>query len=103
MVAGAESIRLSQTREPAPGDAPALAIPLWGRLLKRTIDVVVAGVALVALFPLLLAIAVAVRLDSAGPAFFVQTRVGMNGRRFKFFKFRTMVKDNDDTHHRAYV
>jgi len=43
--------------------------------------------------PLLLAIALAIRLDSPGGALFVQDRVGMGGRRFRFFKFRTMVPD----------
>jgi exopolysaccharide biosynthesis polyprenyl glycosylphosphotransferase len=62
-------------------------------LLKRTMDVVGAGVAIVALFPWLLLIAVAVKLDSTGPALFRQTRAGRAGDPFEMLKFRTMVAD----------
>jgi exopolysaccharide biosynthesis polyprenyl glycosylphosphotransferase len=60
-------------------------------LLKRTIDVVGAGVALVVLSPLLALIALAVRLDSRGPVLFRQARAGQNGAPFQMLKFRTMV------------
>ncbi len=59
--------------------------------LKRAFDVVVSAVALLVLSPLFLVIAVLVRRDSPGPAFFVQERVGLNGRRFRMLKFRSMV------------
>src|SRR3989442_167815 len=60
------------------------------RLTKRTIDLLV-SVSLVALsLPLLLAIAVAIRLDSTGPVFFRQERIGRFGRIFRIFKFRSM-------------
>ena len=62
-------------------------------LAKRALDVTVSLLALVVLAPLLMAIAIAIKLDSRGPVFFVQERVGLNGRRFRFFKFRTMVAD----------
>src|SRR5262249_59368649 len=75
----------------------------WGRVLKRTVDLVVSTLGLLLTLPLLIIIAIAVRLDSPGPAIFVQTRVGIDGRRFRFFKFRTMVTDNDDAAHREYV
>src|SRR4051794_16615194 len=70
--------------------APRPALPLWGRALKRTVDVFAAGAALLITLPLLVAIAVVVRLSSHGPAIFVQTRVGVDGRKFRLFKFRTM-------------
>jgi exopolysaccharide biosynthesis polyprenyl glycosylphosphotransferase len=63
------------------------------RFLKRTFDVVVATVLGVVLGPLLLAIALAIRLGSPGPVLFRQTRVGRHGRRFQMLKFRTMVTD----------
>src|SRR4051794_14522167 len=63
-----------------------IAIPTWGRAFKRTVDVVAAGVGVVVSLPVLAAIALAVRIDSPGPALFVQTRVGRDGRRFKFYK-----------------
>ena len=57
---------------------------------KRIVDVVVSAVLLVLLSPLLIAIAIAVRLDSAGSFFFFQERAGLGGRRFRMIKFRTM-------------
>jgi lipopolysaccharide/colanic/teichoic acid biosynthesis glycosyltransferase len=58
---------------------------------KRSFDLLVAGAALVALAPVLLAVAVAVRVGSPGPALFRQVRVGLGGRPFVLLKFRTMV------------
>ncbi|TVR84320.1 MAG: sugar transferase [Rhodospirillales bacterium] len=62
-------------------------------MCKRMIDVVVAAAALLVLSPLLFLIGLAVRLDSRGPALFLQKRVGQNKRVFKLYKFRTMVQD----------
>jgi len=62
-------------------------------LMKRMTDLAVAGVALVALAPVLVAIWVVIRLTSQGPALFRQERCGLNGRRFTLYKFRTMVED----------
>jgi exopolysaccharide biosynthesis polyprenyl glycosylphosphotransferase len=70
-------------------------IPRSAHLIKRAFDIVVTTIALVAAGPLLLAVAVAVRLDSRGPIFFRQIRVGRNGRRFWMIKFRSMVADAD--------
>jgi exopolysaccharide biosynthesis polyprenyl glycosylphosphotransferase len=64
--------------------------------LKRTIDIVGSVIGLVALSPVLLAIAIAIRLTSRGPAIFVQERCGLRGRVFHFYKFRTMVKDAEE-------
>lgn len=61
--------------------------------LKRLFDLVVAGALVVALSPLLLLIALAIRLDTPGPAFFRQERIGLGGRRFRMWKFRSMVVD----------
>lgn len=60
-------------------------------VLKRTVDLLASAVLLLALFPLLLALVIVIRLDSPGPAIFRQERVGRRGRRFKLYKFRTMV------------
>ena len=57
---------------------------------KRVVDVVVSSTLLVLLSPLLLAIMVAIRLDSPGSPFFMQDRAGLGGKRFRMFKFRTM-------------
>ena len=74
---------------------PVLAIPsgphdLLPLFAKRAIDVVVSGLALVVLSPLLATLAVLVKLESRGPALFRQVRIGLNGRRFKLYKFRSM-------------
>lgn len=64
-------------------------------LLKRCMDVVLSATLLVMLTPVLLTLAVAVRLDSPGPALFRQVRVTQYGRQFRIFKFRTMVNNAD--------
>ena len=61
--------------------------------LKRLLDIALATVGLIASLPLWLGIAAAIVLDSRGPAIFVQERVGLNGRRFRFYKFRSMYAD----------
>lgn len=63
---------------------------------KHALDRALAAIGLVVLSPVLLAIAVMVRMTSPGPAFYRQTRLGMNGRPFSMFKFRTMV-DNAES------
>jgi lipopolysaccharide/colanic/teichoic acid biosynthesis glycosyltransferase len=62
-------------------------------MLKRTFDVVVSCVALLLLSPALLAIATAIKVESRGPVFYRGTRVGLHGRPFRIFKFRSMVVD----------
>jgi lipopolysaccharide/colanic/teichoic acid biosynthesis glycosyltransferase len=60
---------------------------------KRIVDVVAAGLGLLALGPLLLVVALAIRLDSKGPIVFRQRRLGLDGQEFLMWKFRTMVED----------
>jgi Undecaprenyl-phosphate glucose phosphotransferase len=65
--------------------------------VKRGVDLVLSLLGLIVLSPLLLAAAIAIRLDSRGPALFRQTRHGFNGRPFRIYKFRTMtVMENGD-------
>ena len=59
-------------------------------IAKRSIDLLLSFVALIMLLPLLLIIAVWVMLDSPGPPFYLSRRLGMGGRQFTFYKFRTM-------------
>jgi len=68
---------------------------------KSVFDRVAAGLALMALSPILALIAVAIRFDSSGPAIFQQERVGKDGRGFVLYKFRTMRVESDDSIHRA--
>ena|SRR5918912_2186909 len=63
------------------------------RRIKRVVDLVLASALLVLAAPAMAAVAVAVRLDSPGPALFVQRRVGLRGREFRMFKFRSMCID----------
>ncbi len=72
------------------------------RMLKRTFDLVIAALAIVLLFPVWLAIALFIKLDSKGPVFYTQERVGMDGRLFLLYKFRTMKADADSELHREY-
>ena len=65
-------------------------------LVKRVIDVVVSGIMLILLSPLFIILAIAIKLDSPGPILFAQERVGMNKRRFKLLKFRSMVVNAED-------
>lgn len=62
--------------------------------LKRGFDLVVSGLLLVLTWPLLVALALAVRLDSSGPALFRQERVGLGGAPFRIHKFRSMTVDH---------
>ena len=72
------------------------------RLVKRTFDLVVATLAIVLLLPLWLLIALLIKLDSRGPVFYSQERVGMDGRLFLLYKFRTMRADADPEIHKEY-
>jgi exopolysaccharide biosynthesis polyprenyl glycosylphosphotransferase len=72
------------------------ARPSWFRYetaVKRALDLVMATLGLIATAPIWLAIVIAIKLDSPGPAIFVQDRVGHHGRRFRFYKFRSMHVD----------
>jgi lipopolysaccharide/colanic/teichoic acid biosynthesis glycosyltransferase len=63
--------------------------------VKRLLDLAMSSALIVLLSPLLLLIAVLIRLNSKGPAIFVQERVGLGGRRFRMYKFRSMSSDAD--------
>ena len=76
----ARDIRLTQAR-PSPLQPP----------LKRAVDVVGSALGLALLLPLFVTVAIAIKLDSPGPIFFRQERVGQGGRSFRIFKFRSMV------------
>jgi exopolysaccharide biosynthesis polyprenyl glycosylphosphotransferase len=65
-------------------------------MAKRAIDVLLAAAALVVLAPFMLAVALVIRLTSRGPAIFRQVRCGLNGRRFTFYKFRSMVENAEE-------
>jgi exopolysaccharide biosynthesis polyprenyl glycosylphosphotransferase len=86
------------------GGQVLLSVPGFGlspssRLLKRTFDVLAGGVILAVLSPLLLLIALGIKLTSPGPVLFRQTRVGRHGREFQMLKFRTMFQGADEHKH----
>ena len=64
-----------------------------GRMIKRALDIVFSVLTLFLLLPVLLVIALAIKLDSPGPILYISERVGKYGRVFRCFKFRTMVRD----------
>jgi len=68
-------------------------VPEMALVLKRTMDIIFSSLVLILCAPLLLAIAVSIKLDSPGPIFYSSERIGKKGRVFKCKKFRTMIRD----------
>jgi len=75
----------------------------WQLALKRCVDLLGATRGLLVTFPIMLVVAVAIKLDSHGPVFFLQERIGTGGRRFRVWKFRTMRNGASDAAHRELV
>jgi lipopolysaccharide/colanic/teichoic acid biosynthesis glycosyltransferase len=110
--AAADLVRISYHLFPESGGGPGDPIfyrdgaPGAGKaahIVKRGLDVFASLLLLVVLSPLLLLIAVAVKLTSEGPVWHRQTRIGEGGRAFTFFKFRSMRHNSDPALHRDYV
>ncbi len=84
------------------GNVPVVSVSQYGpspafEVYKRIFDSLVTAVALVLLAPVLAVIALAIKLESRGPVLFAQTRIGKNGKPFRFYKFRSMVSgDSSD-------
>jgi len=74
----------------APGHRP------WDDAVKRAVDLLLIAAAAVVLLPVLTLLAIAIRLDTPGPVFYLQQRCGRHGRRFPVYKFRTMVTDAEE-------
>jgi exopolysaccharide biosynthesis polyprenyl glycosylphosphotransferase len=68
-------------------------MPTWEKFTKRTLDVVASLLILLILAPVMLIVAILVKLTSKGPIIFAQNRVGLHGKEFMIYKFRTMVQD----------
>jgi len=73
------------------------------KITKRVMDMTICLLSLPVTLPLMALCALAIRLDSPGPAFFVQERIGKGGRLFRMYKFRTMQHNLDDSFHRAFM
>ena len=84
-------------------ELPPVKLPRSAQTIKRAIDVVVSATLLLLTLPLFVLIALAIKLDSPGPVFFRQTRLGRAQREFNVSKFRTMRVDSDSEQHRAYI
>jgi lipopolysaccharide/colanic/teichoic acid biosynthesis glycosyltransferase len=82
-------------RQGSPDGAPGAGAPITLPAAKRTLDIALASTGLIVLAPVFAIIAIAVKVDSRGPVFFRQERVGRGGRLFRMIKFRTMVRDAD--------
>jgi lipopolysaccharide/colanic/teichoic acid biosynthesis glycosyltransferase len=94
-----EAHGLAHTEQPAEASGARRA----AGVLRRIFDLLVAAALILLLSPVLIAVALAVRLDSRGPALFHQRRVGYREREFTLFKFRSMRVDADPRGHREYV
>jgi len=71
----------------------SVELPIWYLVAKRSMDIFVSAAGLILLSPLFLVVAALIKIDSRGPVFFSQERVGKGGKLFKMHKFRTMVAD----------
>ena len=68
----------------------------WDQLGKRVMDVLLSGIGLLVLSPVFLIVAARIKMTSKGPAIFTQDRIGLNGRSFKIYKFRSMVVNAEE-------
>jgi lipopolysaccharide/colanic/teichoic acid biosynthesis glycosyltransferase len=93
----------ARTFPSAPSEAPRRAGSRPTAIACRALDVAIAGLLLLVLLPVLLIVALIVRLDSPGPAVFRQRRLGLGARPFTVNKFRTMHAETSQEVHRQYV
>jgi lipopolysaccharide/colanic/teichoic acid biosynthesis glycosyltransferase len=98
LTTGAGSVQKGESGAPGTKERGRLA-----SFVKRLVDVVGSVVVMVLLSPVFLAIAILIKIDSAGPVLFRQERIGLGGKKFMFLKFRSMHVNNDPAIHREYV
>ena len=72
------------------------SMPIWQQALKRAMDLIISLVALILRIPIYITCALAVKFSSSGPIFYLQDRVGLDGRVFKIIKFRTMYLNSEE-------
>jgi exopolysaccharide biosynthesis polyprenyl glycosylphosphotransferase len=104
MIPGLLDLAFSRTPVDSVGGIPLIslresALSESQRVLKRLFDFMASGILLLILSPVMLVIALLIRLESPGPIFFRQERIGENGRRFKMVKFRSMYQDAEKRWH----
>lgn len=105
-----DAAALTCVAEPVVSKAPSLWLAAdtsrldgWQGRVKRLADVVLAGLGLLLTSPFFLVVAILIKRSSPGPVFFVQERIGKDGRPFPFYKFRTMQHRSDDAIHRQFA
>ncbi len=95
------------TQQSRPLDRAATVVPVpeptWQAAVRRTADILVSGMTLLLTAPILVAVAIAIRIDSRGSAIFRQKRIGRGEREFTLLKFRSMRVDANPKLHRDYV
>jgi exopolysaccharide biosynthesis polyprenyl glycosylphosphotransferase len=97
-------LNLSQVQVEMLGGIPLLGLngetrmPASDRVVKRALDIVLTTLALPFVALIVLVASVAIRLDSPGPIFFAQQRVGLNGKPFRAYKFRSMIENAEELH-----
>lgn len=87
------SVRTSNVMGAILSDIYTSPMPEWQQNVKRIMDVVMSIAGLIFLFPLILYAAIRVRLSSPGPIFYNQLRIGFKGKKFRIYKFRSMIQD----------
>ena len=87
---------ISILKLPAKGYRELLGKNIPYKIVKRTTDVALSTIAMIALMPLFLIISLAIKLESKGPVFFKHTRVGQDGKTIQIYKFRSMVDNAED-------
>lgn len=87
---------ISMLKLPKKGYRDLLGKDVPYKIVKRTADVMLSSIAMVALLPVFAVIALAIKLESKGPVFFKHTRIGKDGKIIKLYKFRSMVDNAED-------
>ncbi|MBZ0203165.1 MAG: sugar transferase [Ignavibacteria bacterium] len=77
--------------------------PLYSERFKRKFDIAASGFLILLLAPVWISIALAIKLSSKGPVFYSTDVIGKNGKKFKWFKFRTMMENNDSSVHELHL
>ncbi|HPI75006.1 MAG TPA: sugar transferase, partial [bacterium] len=95
------NLHIAQTRQTDFNGYPLLEFETfhaqeWQLFIKRVIDIVISAVMLLLFSPLMVLVAILIKITSRGPVFFKQIRCGLNGRKFIFYKFRSMVANADE-------
>ncbi len=80
-------------------DAPTIGVPAWKRAMDISFSLLISAL----LWPLFIAVGLYIKAISPGPIFFRQTRIGLGGKPFTFYKFRSMKTDSDQAYHQAHI